>query len=67
MPVIFKTLANVVVWILFIGGCLLVLLSLVLMARDGGARLVEALRFLGGAGFLLFLSVVTAWFRKQLD
>ena len=71
MPPIFKALISITVWILFVKGCLAVLVStiLVLMARPmmtGHTPLVDVA--MGGVGVVaLVLAAVAAWIRQKLE
>ena len=66
MPSIFKALASITVWILFVYGCLAVLGGLVLCAMSvSGAKVndISALVHPCVGVASLILSVVAAWFR----
>lgn len=67
MPAIFKTLVNIVIWILFIAGILGLIMGLVSVLKGGYGGFSAGTRAWGGAIVCLFLSVVCTWFRKQLD
>ncbi len=61
MPSVFKTLVSISVWILFVAGCVGIIIGII--NRDG---------IRGNAGFaygtfIIMLSVVAVWFRKKLE
>ncbi len=62
MPQVFKTLASVVIWILFVGGCLAILAGLPVPFLWNGEWRYMALGFAG-----LFLSTVAIWIRRSLQ
>ena len=70
MPPIFKALASVTVWILFVYGCLAVLGGVVLCGMTiGGAKVPDLAALLHptiGVASLILSSVAT-WFRKALQ
>ncbi len=65
MPSIFKTLASITVWILFIFGCLSLLGGFARAFMGGELRLVSA--YFGYGILSLILSVVAARLRKALE
>jgi hypothetical protein len=64
MPPIFKALATIVAWILFISGCLATLMIVVALIVQGGAYCLLAAWAMSIA--CLTLSVVVMYFRKLL-
>ena len=64
MPKMLLTLVTISVWILFVAGCLALLIGVAGLARFwDGMRMGSAFGF---GVFSLMLSVIAAWFRKQL-
>lgn len=66
MPKMLLALVTISVWILFVVGCLGLLMGFVGLARflAGGSRMTAAFGF---GAFSLMLSVIAAWFRNQLS
>ena len=66
MPDIFKALVSITVWILFIKGCLAILLGIYTVAMAGEATLVSAAEC--GVGIAaLILAAVAAKLRQMLE
>jgi hypothetical protein len=61
MPPVFKALATIIVWILFIAGCLIILANLALVWRFNGSW-----EYLAVGIASLVLSVVVMKIRKSL-
>ena len=66
MPPIFKALASITAWVLFIFGLLALLTAFVRIFR-GGPSLGLMWAYFGSAITSLFLSVVTMKLRKSLE
>jgi len=68
MPPIFKALATIAVWILFIGGCVWIVGGFAaLMGAPGPPGTAPVpFRFAGGGGFLV-LSVVVMKLRQKME
>ena len=76
MPPLLKKLVDISVWILFVGGCIALIVGIIFVltqapqaAAPPGSqvpRLVGSPRFLELGMFSVFLSVVAAWFRKLI-
>ena len=70
MPSSLKVLVTISVWILFIGGCIALVIGTLILVRGGSeqvaaaARATYAERFWGLGLFSIFLSAVAVWFRK---
>jgi hypothetical protein len=62
MPSILKSLVTISVWILFISGCVALVLGMVFLIRRS-----EAFHLWSLGAVSLMLSVIAAWFRKHLD
>jgi len=73
MPPTLKTLATISARILFVAGCLALLIGMLDLLRAGSgetgavARTAFAERLWGIAVISLFLSAVTAWFRRAMS
>ncbi|MBI4266915.1 MAG: hypothetical protein HY668_00925 [Chloroflexi bacterium] len=67
MPSVFKTLASITVWILFIFGCLSLLAGFVRLAGASGSSLPLIAAYFGYGIISLTLSVVTAKLRQMLE
>jgi hypothetical protein len=65
MPKMLLALVTISVWILFVVGCLGLLMGFVGLGMfwAGGPRMTAAFGF---GAFSLILSVIAAWFRNQL-
>ena len=70
MPQVFKTLASITVWILFVGGCIMgVMPTLGYFAKVGFMGRPDPLMFAGWglATANIFLSVVAAKLRQMME
>ena len=69
MPPVFKTLASISVWILFILGCALIIVNLVMWAGAGfGTEDWQSVAVYDALGVTcIFLSVVAMKLRKTLE
>jgi len=64
MPKMLLALVTISVWILFVVGCLGLLMGFAGLAMFwGGSRMTAAFGF---GSFSIILSVIAAWFRNQL-
>jgi hypothetical protein len=67
-----KSLVTISVWILFVAGCLALVIGFLTLLKAGSgqagatARAIWAERFWGTGLFSVFLSAVAAWFRKAI-
>lgn len=64
MPKMLLALVTISVWILFVVGCLGIVMGFIGIAMfSQGSRMAAALGF---GSFSIMLSVIAAWFRNQL-
>lgn len=64
MPKMLLALVTISVWILFVVGCLVLLMGFAgLVMFSGGSRMTAAFGF---GSFSIILSVIATWFRNQL-
>ncbi len=61
MPSVFKTLVSISVWILFVAGCVAIIMGIV--NRDG----IRGSSGFAYGTFSIMLSVIAVWFRKKLE
>jgi hypothetical protein len=65
MPKMLLALVTISVWILFVVGCLGILMGFAgIVMFSQGSRMTAALGF---GSFSIMLSVIAAWFRNQLS
>ena len=69
MPHVFKTLASITVWILFIGGCVLGIMATIGYFVNVGFGKPDPVNFMGWglAAADIFLSVVVAKLRQMME
>ena len=73
MPSILKSLVTISVWILFVAGCIALIIGVLILLRGesgqvaAAARATYAERFWGLGLFSIFLSTVAVWFRKIIS
>ncbi len=69
MPPIFKALVTISVWLLFLTGCMGVIITGIVMlsAMTAGKTLMEGLVSCAATSFAFILACVGAWLRKKLE